>query len=127
MGIDNSVGADELIEAAISRLVDATRQPINEALAPILDDMRTTFVDRGANYADIADNSVIFTQVMQAMGVRLPEGMTAVEFHCLANISTKLCRIASAYAIGGKPHQDNWLDMAGYAMLSLADIRRKAQ
>lgn len=82
--------------------------------------MRTVLVERGANYADIADNSCVFTTIMEAMGVKRPEGMTEVEFHCMSNIATKMARLAT----GNRQHEDNWTDLANYAVLQLADMRR---
>lgn len=96
------------------------RTPIFEYAANSLRDMANILIERGAQYSDIADNSKVFTQIMEAMGVVRPAGMTEVEFHCLANIATKMSRIA----VGNRGHQDNWLDLANYATLQLSDIRR---
>jgi len=95
-----------------------------EALFTYLDkalaDMREVLVERGKNYADIADNSRVFTQIMTALGVKLPDGMTETQYHCFSNIATKMAR----YATGNKGHDDNFVDMANYGVLMMADTRR---
>ena len=78
-------------------------------------------VERGANYADIADNSASFAALMAVQGIDKPRDMSDVEFHCLANISTKLARMST----GSRTHEDNWVDIANYAVLALACLRRE--
>ena len=83
--------------------------------------MERVLVERGANYADIADNSASFAALMAVQGIDKPRDMSDVEFHCLANISTKLARMS----MGSRTHEDNWVDIANYAVLALACLRRE--
>jgi hypothetical protein len=98
----------------------APRGDIISASSGVLDDMRRVLVERGATYADIADNSRVFSALMLSLGVRPPDHMTPTQFHCLANICTKLARVTT----GDWLHEDSYLDIANYAVLILADIRR---
>jgi hypothetical protein len=86
----------------------------------ILHELHETLVVRGRNYADIRENSQVFATLMSNLGVDRPHGMSDTDFHCLANICTKLARMTT----GSRLHEDNWLDLAGYAILALADIRQ---
>lgn len=86
----------------------------------VLGQMQSVLVERGASYADIADNSRVFATILRNMGVTVPEGMSDTEFHCIANIATKLAR----RAVGDPAHEDTWVDIANYAVLQLADMRR---
>lgn len=83
--------------------------------------MHGVLVERGGNYADIADNSVVFTQLMEAIGVEKPGNMDPAIFHCISNIMTKFARAAS----GNPYHEDTWTDIANYSVLILACIRRQ--
>ena len=100
---------------------DTRRTALGPYLARVLKDMGDILVDRGANYSDIAENSEVFSALMQASGIIIPPSMSSVEFHCLTNIYTKLARMAS----GARDHEDNWVDIANYAVLALADLRRR--
>jgi hypothetical protein len=101
--------------------IPTTRASIINIADETLAKMQYILVERGATYSDISDNSAVFAQIMRAMGVVTPEGMSDTEFHCMANIATKLARIAS----GDRRHQDSWLDMANYAVLNLSNIVRE--
>lgn len=83
--------------------------------------MKRVLVNRGASYADISDNSEVFAKLMKALGIQPPPGMGDVEFHCISNICGKLARSTAS-----RTHEDNWVDMANYAILQLADLRRTA-
>lgn len=98
----------------------AVRLPITEACARTLDTLRATLVERGASYADIADNSRVFCDILRALGFRWPETMTDTQVHCTCMEATKLARLAS----GDFQHADSLLDMAGYAVLAHADTIR---
>lgn len=47
------------------------------------------------------------------MEYRVGVPMTAIEYHALQMITTKLSRICC-----GSPIQDHWLDIAGYALIA---------
>lgn len=99
------------------------RGNILEHASKALADMQTVLVERGGSYADIADNGRVFRSLMESLGIQIPVGMTDVEFHSLSNICTKLARLTT----GSRDHQDNWVDIANYATLQLADMRRNIQ
>ena len=88
----------------------------------ILKELNLVLVERGKNYSDIRENSQTFDALMQRLGVD-PGPIHAVPFHCLSNIVTKLARLQAS----DWKHQDSWLDIAGYAILALANIRREEQ
>ena len=89
-------------------------------LENVLADLHKTLVQRGSSYADFADNSRVFTELMAALGIKKPDGMSQVSFHGQAMICTKLARDAT----GDRTHEDTWVDIANYAVLILADLRR---
>lgn len=89
-------------------------------LLRILSEMQAVFAARGDSYADIEDNSREFTRTMIAQGIRIPDDMTAAQFYCMSNISTKLAR----FATGDRRHEDTLIDIAGYALLMAACHRR---
>lgn len=91
----------------------------------VLNQMREVLVDRAGSYADIADNSNVFHLLQQAIGVVPAVGMGRVQQHVLSNICTKLARLSSPSEVGFN-HEDSWLDIANYAVLALAHIRRQA-
>lgn len=97
-----------------------SRQSITEACASTLGTLRHTLVERGAAYADIADNSRVFCDILRALGFSWPAHMTDTQVHCTAMEATKLARLAS----GDFQHLDSLLDMAGYAILAHADTSR---
>ena len=88
----------------------------------ILKELNLVLVERGKNYSDIRENSQTFDALMRELGVD-PGPISAVPFHCLSNIVTKLARLQAS----DWKHQDSWLDIAGYAILALANIRREEQ
>jgi len=96
------------------------RPLITEACSNTLDTLRHTLVERGASYADIADNSKVFCDILRALGFSWPLTMTDTQVHCTAMEATKLARLAS----GDFQHLDSLLDMAGYAVLAHADTVR---
>lgn len=64
---------------------------------------------------------MVLCDLMAAAGIRMPsEDETSM--HCLTNINVKIARLASS----GFDHQDSVLDIAGYAILWLAHLRREA-
>lgn len=79
-----------------------------------------TLVGRGDSYADIEVNSEIYCAIMKAQGVQFPSANDTA-MHCHANIATKLARLGSS----GFSHHDSVLDIAGYAILWLADLKRR--
>lgn len=99
------------------------RQPIAAANRETLDILGNILADRGASYADIADNGRIFCDLLRAMGFKWPEAMTDVQVHCLVMQATKWARLAS----GDFQHLDSLLDTAGYAILAHADTRRNTR
>jgi hypothetical protein len=98
------------------------KQTLLDFAAQILTTMHDTLVVRGRTYADIADNSRVFAEAMSALGIYPPKNMSDVEFHCISNICTKLAR----QAVGQTFHEDNWIDIANYAVLIAAHMRREA-
>lgn len=106
-----------------SEPVQVIPKTLFQHIEDILGEMHVVLVERGANYADIKDNSTPFKGVMESLGIQVPEGMTDVEFHCMSNIATKLARFAS----GNRQHEDNFVDIANYTVLMLADLRRRKE
>jgi len=100
-----------------------TRTPITEAAAETLATLQKTLVERGANYADIADNSKVFCDLLSSMGFTWPKTMTDTQVHCVCNIATKLSRLKT----GDFQHLDSLLDLGGYAVLVHADTARNQQ
>lgn len=94
---------------------------MTEACASTLHTLRATLVERGATYSDIEDNSIVFCNILRAMGFRWPETMTDTQVHCTTMEATKMARLAT----GDFQHLDSLLDMAGYAVLAHAETSRR--
>lgn len=86
----------------------------------ILEDLIRILKERGATYASIEDNSLVFDAIMDSLGIKLPENMSSTQYHCLSNIATKLSRITT----GDRFYEDSYLDIANYAILIAAYHRK---
>lgn len=100
------------------------REPLLKYSLDILARMRKTLEERGASYADYRDNAAIHMTLMAAMGQGYEVGDSSLPdwvVGATSQITSKLSRVAMP---GGHAHGDNWLDIAGYAILALACLER---
>jgi hypothetical protein len=84
-------------------------------IAPAPSAISATLDARGATYGSFADNSRVaigMLKVMEAGFATRKEPLADHEKNALIMIIEKMSRI-----ITGKPHEDNWIDLGGYAEL----------
>lgn len=90
--------------------------PMSDTTPPPLD---AVLNERGSRYGAFADNAFLYHALKQAMERAAPKGhkLTAVQQNALDQIFVKLSRIGT----GDPNYRDNWVDIAGYAQLVVAE------
>lgn len=79
----------------------------------------TALASRGDSYSDITDNASVFIDALKGHGVEFPS-KNDTAMYCNAMIQAKLARLACS----GWNHQDSVMDIAGFAILWLAQLKR---
>lgn len=102
------------------------RSPLRNHIYEVIQLLSKTLIDRGASYQDYEDNAHVHVELMNHIygTPRFIDGWVKSRWAegALAQITSKLSRIAMRE---GELHADNWIDIAGYAILAAAILDRQ--
>lgn len=107
-------------QAATISTANSKREALIPIIRLVIAELMKVLTDRGDSYQDYEDNAQVHVDMMdKLMGPRWTEHLRKPHWAegAMTQITSKLSRIAMR---DGEFHRDNWLDIAGYAIIATA-------